>query len=1027
MALEALKEILAAGYQKEKRRYRIRAKGGGLKYIEALGMMVYRDGKPDAILGIAHDITEQEQSAIALRESEAKYRLITDMMSDVVWTLDMDLAFTYVSPSIDRVLGYSPDWALGKSVSLFVPADIYSLVRSRLVDEIRSEEVGNPDPDRIVVLEIPAMHKNSSTVWLETVVKAIRGGDGTFIGLHGVSRDISERKRMSDSLTESEEKYRALVESTDTGYVIVDSGGAVMDANREYVRLTGHGDISDILGRNVIEWTAAHDRDRNAAAVRQCFRDGFIRGLEIDYVDGAGNITPIEINATVAGTGPGVRIHTLCRDISGRRKAEEAMLKSEERFRGIALSISDWIWEIDENMVCTYVSDRVTEIMGYTREELLGRSPFDIIPPDEKEQLKPDTIDIIGQHRPFRDFEIWNIAKDGRRVCIVSSGVPMFDRDGTFRGFRGVNRDITGRKRMEALLKEKEEQFRALFELSSAGIFIYDLNMSVTDCNRQFADILKTKRELLIGLNLNLLREPDIVRGLVDALNGTMTTYKGPYRATTTGAVPWISSSVSPLRGPGGEIVGGLGIVVDITDMVMAGEAAREREELYRAVFDQSPVGIFTFDSDMVLTSSNARFAAILDSSIEKLVGLNLSRLRDRAVIPALEEAIRGNVAHYEGPYHATTSEAFRWVRFNVSPLRGPDGAVVAGIGVVVDVTDHKIAEEALSESRERYRDLFDNANDIIYNVDFNERFISFNKKALEVTGYTAEEAGRLTVSDIVAPEYLDLVREMMKKKLMGGAPTTYDVEIFARDGRRLQLEINTQLIMEKGKPVSLQGIGRDITERKLMEDRIRASLKEKEMLLREVHHRVKNNFQVITSLMSLQSAGIQNPELRKSFMDAQSRIRSMSLIHEQFYQSDDLSRLDFASYVNTIVNELHYSFADSRKIEPLVVVGDIRLNVDQAIPCGLIINELLTNSFKYAFPEGREGAAEILVSIRETGGRIEMVIGDNGVGLPDSVDLDSTRTLGLSLVSLLVKQLDGTLVLERSPGTRYIISFPVK
>ena len=954
-----------------------------------------------------------------LKESEEKLRRLTDNMTDMVSQVDREGRIIWASPSHGRVMGYQMEEILGHRPLEIVHPDDQAMIQ----EQYRKGMEERTDTRT----EYRGLHRDGRYIWLETVNSYLYTAGGDFDGAIFSSRDISERKRAEALHRESEEKYRALVETTDTGYVIVDPDGSVIDANREYVRLTGHAGLGEILGRSVIEWTAPHDRERNVAAVRQCFRDGFIRGFEIDYVDGAGNITPIEINATVAGSGAVARIHTLCRDISWRRKAEEELQKNEERFRGIALSISDWIWEIDENLICTYVSDRVTALMGYTRGELVGRSPFELVPPDEFERLKVNGFIMVESHEPYRDFEIWNIAKDGRRVCILSSGVPMFDGKGTFRGYRGVNRDITNRKRIEALLMEKEEQFSALFELSSAGIFMYDVSLKVTDCNQQFADILKTKRDLLIGLDLNLLREREIVDRLVGALSGVKGTYKGPYRATTTGAVPWIFSSVSPLHGPGGEIVGGLGVVVDITDMVMAGGSAREREELYRAVFGQSPVGIFTYNRDMVLTDSNARFAAILESSIEKLVGLDLKRLRDTAVIPSLEEAIRGNVANYEGPYHATTSDAFRWVRFSVSPLRGPDGSVTGGIGVVVDITDRKTAEEALRESEERYRDLIDNANDLIYNVDFEGRFISFNKKALAVTGYSAEEARHMTVDDIVAPEYLDLVREMMKEKIMGGGPTTYDVEIFAKDGRRIQLEINTQLILDRGRPVSLQGIGREITGRKQKEDRIRASLKEKEMLLREVHHRVKNNFQVITSLMSLQSAGIQNPELRKSFMDAQNRIRSMSLIHEKFYQSEDLHRLDISSYIHTIVQELYSTFADSRTIEPRVDVGDIRLNVDQAIPCGLIVNELLTNAFKYAFPPGWEGPAEIQVSIRNSGGMIEMVIGDNGTGLPPSVDLNATSSLGLTLVPLLVTQLEGTIELERERGTRYSISFPAK
>ncbi len=782
-AMEAMKEIFSVGFQKEKREFRIRTKKNEIRNIEVLGMLLYRDGRPDAILGIGRDITERRQTEQALRDSEAKYRLIANMMSDVVWTVNMEFRYTYMSPSCEKVFGYMSEEITGRNAAEIRGPEEFSRLLKLFEEEMRLEAAGRADPDRHIMLEHMAIHKDGRQVWLESVVRAIRDSNGGIIGLHGVSRDISKRRQAEEALVVSEEKYRALVESTDTGYVIVDPAGCVLDANSEYVRLTGHANIADIRGRSVLEWTAVHHRVKNEEAVRRCFEQGFIRSLEIDYVDGSGKITPIEVNATVAGSGPDSRIHTLCRDISRRRAAEDELLKSKE-------------------------------------------------------------------------------------------------------------------------------QFRALFERSSAGIFIYDRDMTVTDCNQQFADILKTKRENLLGLNLNLLRETHIARSLVEALEGKLSVYKGPYRATTTGAVPWISSSVSPLCDAKGEIVGGLGIVVDITDMITAQEAVREREERFRAVFDQSPVGIFTYSHDMVLTNSNARFATILETTIEKLIGLDLTQLKEKAVIPVLEEAIRGGVSYYEGPYHATTSNAFRWVRFSVSPLRGPDGAVTAGIGVVVDISDRKKAEEALRES----------------------------------------------------------------------------------------------------------------------EERIRASLAEKETLLREVHHRVKNNFQVITSLMSLQSARINNPDLRKGFIDAQNRIRSMSLIHEKLYQSDDLSHLDISSYVNTIVYELYSSFADgNRKIVPRVDIADIRLTVDQAIPCGLIINELLMNSFKHAFPAGWKGDPEVLVSIRVSGGTVEMIISDNGIGLPESVNLNTPETLGLSLVPMLVRQLGGTIVLDRLSGTRMIITFSVK
>jgi len=216
-----------------------------------------------------------------------------------------------------------------------------------------------------------------------------------------------------------------------------------------------------------------------------------------------------------------------------------------------------------------------------------------------------------------------------------------------------------------------------------------------------------------------------------------------------------------------------------------------------------------------------------------------------------------------------------------------------------------------------------------------------------------------------------------------------------------------------------------DITERRRAEAQIAASLKEKEVLLKEIHHRVKNNLQVISSLLNLQAATVVDGKTLEQLRESQNRIRSMALIHERLYQSGNLARIDFGEYVRSLVGFLARTYSMST-VRIVVNVQSIDLPVNTAIPCGLIINELVSNALKYAFPGGREGEVNIDLVVKPDGSGV-LSVRDDGIGLPAELVPQKTTTLGLQLVNTLTKQLNGSIELMRGNGTTFSITFPLE
>jgi two-component sensor histidine kinase len=252
---------------------------------------------------------------------------------------------------------------------------------------------------------------------------------------------------------------------------------------------------------------------------------------------------------------------------------------------------------------------------------------------------------------------------------------------------------------------------------------------------------------------------------------------------------------------------------------------------------------------------------------------------------------------------------------------------------------------------------------------------------------------------------------------------------ITERKNKKGQLSIKevflSPIFNDDGSVSEVSGMAHDITEKMIAEKELKNSLKEKEILLKEVHHRVKNNLQVISSILNLQSSYIHDEKILTILKESQNRIKSMAFIHESLYQTNDFSQINFSEYVvNLSKNLVHSYLVNNELIELRLDINKVSLNLDLSIPCGLIINELVSNALKYAFPENRKNEGYILISLKADKENIYLSIADNGVGLPKNLDFRNTESLGLQLVTTLVEQINGTITQENTTGTTYNIIF---
>jgi PAS domain S-box-containing protein len=333
---------------------------------------------------------------------------------------------------------------------------------------------------------------------------------------------------------------------------------------------------------------------------------------------------------------------------------------------------------------------------------------------------------------------------------------------------------------------------------------------------------------------------------------------------------------------------------------------------------------------------------------------------------------------------------------------------------------------DSLRESEEKFRTVFEAAGDSIFIKDAELRYVNVNPAAEHVFGISASEIIGRTDDELFGKEPAARMKEI-DYRILSGETTEGEVTLPVNGVPTMLHIIGVPIRDENGVVFRVCGVVRDITKRKKDEERVKKSLKEKELLLEETHHRVKNNLQIISSLLDLQAGYAKDEKLHDIFRDSQKRIQSMALIHEKFYRAEDFIGVDFSGYVNDLILSLFSTYRfDTSAVDLQTNIGEVSLDIDTSVPLALIINELISNSLEHAFPDG--GSGRIRVDLREESDDVfKLTVADNGVGLPEGFNIQNTESLGLGLVGALAEQLGGTIEIDTTGGTRFDITFPSK
>jgi len=731
-----------------------------------------------------------------------------------------------------------------------------------------------------------------------------------------------------------------------------------------------------------------------------------------------------------------VHIHDVTETVVLKNKVEDSFRDQRHHIENNPLAMVKY----DENFRIIEWSRRAVEKTGYSKDEVLGTTLFelDLFGDSQVDGINKRIKDIVDDGKSKDRFETVIRLKNGNTMEVMVHASALHDKEGKLKSVLAFIENISERKHYERQLQKRERKYHRLFEDANDGIFLMK-DLKFVDCNESIAQIFGGPKEKILGntpMDFSPELQPDGQRSakkakqkIRKAQNGNPQVFEWKHLNFDNEPIE-VEVSLNTIEIGDEEYV--QAILRDLTEhKKIKNELESERQRLERAQ-NLARLGSWTYDVQ--------RDKAVWSDILYEIIGIERENFETElnSVYNYIHPEDTSKFDHIIQKLHNTSDT----IDYHLRMINGKgqqtclkcrakgefdaEGNLIQITGISQDVTEQKKAAADLKRSKELFESLFLDSPVAIAMIDTEGQIQKINRSFEILFEYHQQELiGEDLLRHILPEDRYDeigeIYNELFKKE---GESYYFEDQRVTKEGTVKDLLVGALPVVLDGEVIAAFGIYIDISMLRETQKHLKESLKEKEILLSEVHHRVKNNLAIISGLLELESMKWDDKrEVQNVLNESMLRIKSMAMVHEQLYKSEDFANLEFDNYVQALVELISDTInVKDKEISLRVESDDVEMSINQAIPCALIVNELVTNAFEHGFEGCREGKLEVL--LKRQGDMARIVVSDDGRGLPDDFDINQTNSLGLTMVQQLTKQLEGDLEIDAENGTYFEVKF---